>query len=90
VDHSYFQQLLQQHAHQTPKAFSPSQTQVFSPCNTKHSLNTTALMELKAQQQKLLLEHKQKIRKETLDKTIETISVMKSASKKPGQKKNSF
>ena len=46
---------------------------MFSP-SVKHSLNNTALMELKAQQHKLLQEHKNKLRKETLDKTIETIN----------------
>jgi hypothetical protein len=65
----------------------------------KHSLNNTALMQLKAKQQKLMDEHKSKIRKDTLDKTIETINQMKASSgrKSAGsaavsymQKKNSY
>lgn len=56
-------------------------------------------MQLKAKQQKLMDEHKSKIRKDTLDKTIETINQMKASSgrKSAGsgavsymQKKNSY
>ena len=78
-----------QHQHQTPKAFSPNQNsqQVFSP-SMKHSLNNTALMELKAKQQKLLQEHKNKMRKDTLDKTIETINQMKVSSQQASGRKS--